>query len=696
MKTKLYTKMTGFVTAVMLTASLASCMSESSDDVKTNAQGRFTLNISSMPVGAGTRTVTNISGTDAQTGTKGDGEKTINRLVMAVYDASNSNARLMGKSFTSATGTAFQVTETFNSGGLAEGDPVVVAANIPEAKLATYAAYTPMSSFVGATLTLEEALTPGTAGTLNASDLPMYGKGSVTADANEGEGNFSATVNLRHLVAKVALNSLKVDFSQTLHTSATFTPEAIFLINVPEKIDMQVDADGNYQYQPTVTDFYQGEANNWSTDASANQRKFADYLGTGAITETALSSANTTMTNKYWLYTLPNNNDTYKTKLVIKGQYSIDGSEAAKHDAYYAVTLGKSTSDQTVQINTIYQVSVIIKGDGADSPYDAIPSYQDLQATVTAADWTESGSVITAGTAGMSYAGVPTDAPQVGDLYFSDGTWGTRAEYPSKTPIGIVFSTSTSAADQALGYNRGYVMALKNVDYYAAGGPGAVSGATDRWILKSGWCADIANVDGASHNLRGVSVTGEAYKTALAAVQGDMDGLTHCLTAKAAAEASANYTLADLYAINTAMTYFEAQVKAPASTAQLPNSGWYLPSIGQQYQWVVGLGNAHTTATWTADSQNPPKYWYVNGGSKVAGTAINAAMTNAGLIEGTDFDKFRNNTTDGNVGEYFWSSTERTGSHPFHLSFPASGNLHLYGNDDKSYATSQVRAVLAF
>ena len=298
--------MTGFVTAVMLAASLASCMSESSDDVKTNAQGRFTLNISSMPVGAGTRTVTNISGTDAQTGTKADGEKTINRLVMAVYDASNSDARLMGKAVPSATGTAFQVRETFASGGLAEGDPVVVAANIPETKLTTYAEYDPMSSFVGATLTLQEALTPGTAGTLDASDLPMYGKGSVTADADDSEGNFSATVNLRHLVAKVALNSLKVDFSQTLHTSATFTPEAIFLINVPEKIDMQVDADGNYQYQPTVTYFYQGEADNWSTDASANQRKFADYLGTGAITETALSSANTTMTNKYWLYTLPN------------------------------------------------------------------------------------------------------------------------------------------------------------------------------------------------------------------------------------------------------------------------------------------------------------------------------------------------------------------------------------------------------
>ena len=684
--------MTGVVTAVMLTASLASCMSESSDDVKTNAQGRFTLNISSMPVGAGTRTVTKISGTDAQTGTKADGEKTINRLVMAVYDASNSDALLMGKAVPSPTGTAFQVTQTFASGGLAEGDPVVVAANIPESKLTSYAAYDPMSSFVGAPLTLEEALTPGTAGTLNASDLPMYGKGSVTAD--DSEGNFSATVNLRHLVAKVALNSLTVDFSQTLHTSASFTPEAIFLINVPEKIDMQVDADGNYLYQPTVTDFYQGEANNWSTDASANQRKFADYLGTGAITETALSSANTTMINKYWLYTLPNNSDTYKTKLVIKGKYSIDGSEAAKHDAYYAVPLGKSTSDQTVQINTIYQVSVTIKGDGADSPYDAIPNYQDLQATVYAADWTESGSVITAGTGGMSYAGVPSDAPVVGDLYFSDGTWGTKAEYPSKTPIGIVFSTSTSAADQALGYNRGYVMALRNVVYDA--------NAAEPWKLSNGWCADIANVDGASHNLREVSVTGEAYKTDLAAVQGDMDGLTHCLTAKAAAEASANYTLADLYAIYAATTTYEAQVKAPASTAQLPNSGWYLPSIGQQYLWLTNLAGLSTSSSWTADTQNPIRYWYITGAAPGAAQtnaiALNAALTTAGLTAGTDFDAFTKTEDPNDTSKYecFWSSTERTGSYPFNLDFDTNGNLYLDGSNGKSDADRQVRAVLAF
>lgn len=686
--------MISLAAVAMLSASLASCVSETSDDTRQSAgsQGRLTINISSTPVG--TRAATKISSTSSQAGTKSDNEKTINRLVMAVYDNSASYALLMGKSVSSAAGTTYSDTKEFATGGLADGDSIVVAANIPSDQLATYADYTPMSNFTGNTLTIAQALTPATSGTLSESDLPMFGKSAVTAD--DTDGNFSATVNLRHLVAKVALNSLSVDFSATAHTSASFTPEAIFLINVPEKIDMQITATGGYCYAPTITNYYQGEADSWTSHASASQRQYADYLGTGNITEAALNSSNTSMTNIYWLYTLPNRSNTYQTKLVIKGQFSIDGTEARKHDAYYAIALGSSTTDLEVQMNTIYQVTATIKGDGASDAYSAIPAYQNLVSTVTTSDWTESGSVVTAGTGGMTYTGVPADDPVVGDLYFSDGTWGTLAEFPTKTPIGIVFSTSTSAADQALGYNRGYVMALRNVDYYAAGGPGAVSGATDRWILKSGWCADIANVDGASHNLRGVSVTGEAYKTAWAAVQGDMDGLTHCQTAKTAAEASANYTLADLYAINAAMTYFEAQVHAPVSTDQLPNSGWYLPSIGQQYQWVVGLGNAHTTATWTADSQNPPRYWYVNGGSQAAGTAINTAMENAGLTEGTDFDKFRNNTTDGNVGEYFWSSTERTAEYPFYLTFDTDGYLYLDGSNVKSYATRQVRAVLAF
>ena len=663
---------------VLLAASLTSCVQESTENISSGkSEGRLTLNITSAPVGAQTRTVTNLNSATAQGTTKSDGEKTINRLVMAVYDNSDSYARLMGKSVSSASGTSYSAIENFATGGLASGDSIVVAANIPSAKLDTYAAYTPMSSFIGATLSISEALTPGTSGTLSATDLPMFGKGAVAATATDGE--YTADITLRHLVAKVALNSLTCDFSNTAHTAATFKPTSIFLINVPENIDMQITASGGYQYKVANTDFYQGEADSWSTN---DQRKFAEYLGTGAITETALSNGST-MTNKYWLYTLPNKDATYNTKLVIKGTYSIDGTAAREHDAYYAVDLGSSTTVHRVEMNTVYNISVTIKGDGAKDAYSAIPAYQEMTATIDAEDWTESGSVVTAGTGGMAYSGVPTEDPIVGDLYFSDGTWGTKAEYPGKTPIGIVFSITTSPTDQAAGYSRGYVMALTNVVYD--------SNAAEPWKLSGGWCAAA---------YQSTQVTSTLYTT-LATVQGDLDGRTHCEDVKTYCSTN-SVALSDMYAVYAATTTYEAQVKAPASTAQLPNSGWYLPSIGQQYLWLTNLAGLSTSSSWTADTQNPIRYWYITGAAPGAAQtnaiALNAALTTAGLTAGTDFDAFTKTEDPNDTSKYecFWSSTERTEGYPFNLNFDTSGILFLHGNTDKSNANRQVRAVLAF
>lgn len=695
------------LSALLLSAALGSCAYESEKaESPTFEKGTFTLNVTTGSVGAATtRTVTSISSDAALTDTKADAEKKVSSLVWGIYHAAagdDQGKKVLSKTWTTPgeSQTAFTVSnQNFGSGALRfeANDHVLVAANLSATELAAYAALTTKTDFQQKKLGIREALTGGT-GALDPSKLPMFGTSTVTADT---ETEFSSNVTVNHLVAKVTLNSLSVNFTGTGHASATFKPLEVFLINVPDELTMEYDGTNYTPTGLTLTNLYQGENHDWTAHASADKRVYADYLGTGTVYDETLDGT-ATYSKRYSLYTMPYNftetsvtNASDNTRLVIKGEYRPSGGTAAVEPMYYAVNLNNGTGDYKIKPNTHYKVTATIKGPGADNAYDAIPLYQNFTANVDYEEWTEEATTATIGNGGINWSNTQRD-PVVGDLYFSDGTWGTKAEYPSKTPIGIVFSTSTSAADQALGYNRGYVMALRNVDYYAAGGPGAVSGATDRWILKSGWCADIANVDGASHNLRGVSVTGEAYKTALAAVQGDMDGLTHCQTAKTAAEASANYTLADLYAINAAMTYFEARVKAPASTAQLPNSGWYLPSIGQQYQWVVGLGNAHTTATWTADSQNPPRFWYVNGGSQAAGTAINTAMENAGLTEGTDFDKFRNNTTDGNVGEYFWSSTERTEGYPFNLRFSANGNLSFGGNDDKSDADRQVRAVLAF
>lgn len=176
----------------------------------------------------------------------------------------------------------------------------------------------------------------------------------------------------------------------------------------------------------------------------------------------------------------------------------------------------------------------------------------EVGATTAITDWAENGSVTIN----------PQRAARVGDLYFSDGTWGTAAENPGKTPIGIVFCTPTSAKDQALGYYQGYVMALKD--------------AND----ATNWCVSA---------LQSTAVTDVLYnytvKSDLWLITTDLDGLTHCNTALSGNAQS------DLTAINAAKTYIPA---APASTSLLPNSGWYLPSIGQLYQWLIAFASSST------------------------------------------------------------------------------------------------------
>ena len=264
-------------------------------------------------------------------------------------------------------------------------------------------------------------------------------------------------------------------------------------------------------------------------------------------------------------------------------------------------------------------------------------------------------------------------AARVGDLYFSDGSWGTASEFPDKTPIGIVFCTPTSAKDQALGYHQGYVMALKRAN----------SGAN-----VANWCAAA---------LQSTKVTDVLYGSTDQPVQwgnitSDLDGLTHCNTA------TSTYTLSNLTAINAAKNYTPA---APTSTSYLPNSGWYLPSIGQQYQWLIAFAssgsyydNIKNYGNWTWRSTyadfylNNATYSDASGNTATAiNTYINGKLsTSANQAHYESFAK----------GHYLWSSTERAEGYAFSLSFSTGGNLGLSGGAGKSSTYRQVRPVLAF
>ena len=564
--------------------------------------------------------------------------------------------------------TAFTVSnQNFGSGALRfeANDNVLVAANLSETLLTAYADLTTKTDFQQKKLGIREALTGGT-GALNSSKLPMFGTSTVTADT---ETEFSSNVTVNHLVAKVTLNSLSVNFTGTGHASATFKPLEVFLINVPDELTMEYDGTN---YTPTglaLANLYQGEADTWSGNA---KRTFADYLGTGTVYEQTLDDDDT-YSKRYSLYTMPYNftetsvtNASDNTRLVIKGEYRPSGGTAAVDPMYYAVNLNNGTGDYKIKPNTHYKVTATIKGPGADNAYDAIPLYQNFTANVDYEEWTEEATTATVDNGGtISWSNTQRD-PVVGDLYFDDGSWGTAEEMPTKTPIGIVFKVGTTTADQALGFTHGYVMALKK--------------ANEDVALASGWGTDK-------------TITATQLGFDLDKVKTDYDGLSHCIAYKTANGESYD----GLYAMKAANEYTPA---APTPAGAYTNSGWYLPSIGQQYLWLIEftkgdgiLANAKVTdgTTWSPTSGS---YWTAgNTNSKEVCKTINAYVK--AKLSTTENQALYQNFNEAG-GDYLWSSSWRIAGYPFSLNFGTGGSLYLAGDIASSNADRRVRAVLAF
>lgn len=139
--------------------------------------------------------------------------------------------------------------------------------------------------------------------------------------------------------------------------------------------------------------------------------------------------------------------------------------------------------------------------------------------------------------------------PKVGDYYYADGTWSTDLN-AQKTAIGIIFSTTTTAADKAQGWKNGYVVALKQASVGAQWG-------------SSQWSTYDA---------------GDTYTTSATAAT-DMEGYTK--TQHLLAKQTSTLTFD---AAQAAVNYCNS-VPAPDGT-----SGWFLPSSGQWTEIFVGLG----------------------------------------------------------------------------------------------------------
>lgn len=690
MNTK-YIKILSVVFMAVAAVGVSSCTLDSTEEAVTGKQqgSDIVLNIRTTSVSNQTRSATVISnGYDSNNKTSvTTSEMMMTNLTVGLFKSTGSTLDIKEVDI-EGTGEEISSQKTISStysSGLpdaqkpANGDLVRVAINLPPSVVAAVKNKTEdawdvssANNFKATDLTIDQALDMDNDGDVNPAELPMVGNSTIAF--NSIADKWESTVTVHHLVSKVTLASLSVDFSTTKHTAASFTPTEIFLVGVPDKINLDMN-DGTYAFsQGAYAGYYQGESTN-----ATNQK---DYLGTGTgIAAVTMNASHTSYGTAYTLYTLPNNNAAGNlTFLVIKGTYSSDGQAWNSKTVYYPVFIGAKTTN-VVQPNAHYVVNATIKGDGASSIADlasvttatlsnAVPSaIQDLDVQVTVTDFDDESVTATFTNSGIiSYQGLPDPVP--GDLLFADGTWGTLDMFPDKTPVAIVFSTNVSAADYAAGFQRGYAIALKDVS----------SSATMAWSTESVQLGTNENGHPA------VDISNQTKLNAYVASGRYMDGRTETNLITA----TANYNQTVYPAAYAAVTTYESEVAHPAGT-----SGWYLPSIGQQYEWIKFFGGINTNPDqWR--TEHCDCYWT----SKATSTAsaFNTAAKNCLKNTGATVNKSNMWTDIAGSGGYYWASTEsaKGAGCAFHLNFGTDGKLYLSGSYTKSRTDLRVRPVLAF
>ena len=419
-----------FLAALLLAGALTSCEHKEllvpESKYYGNSKGSLIININSNPLGETRATVINDEISDA---TRLADEKTISTMALGVFDATGATKKDY-QYLTDLTGTATNwktVTSLKDKEDMVAGDMVYCVINVTQEVSDLLEAATTAEDFCKVASTIDQSLifTDGGAyandGTnIDAKKLPMYGSGAVTQAADNSK-NFEVTINAKHMLAKVTLNSLTVSEVG----SNTFTPKAIFLINVPEKLDFNFSTDGDeeaYQYTALNANFYQGEsaavaASTKVTDNNLTTRNYRDYLGTGALSIAAISST-VPMAEKFTFYTMPNNT-AEPTRLVIYGDW-YDASTTTTTPVWYtldlknvdytvypaSLTLGLYPNRHYVVDVDIQRIGAVIDDDDATGAYTGLSTAQTVHSTYSLQDWDDGSKTSTFGGNGNA----PTEA----------------------------------------------------------------------------------------------------------------------------------------------------------------------------------------------------------------------------------------------------------------------------------------------
>lgn len=307
----------GFLALAAVALWFTSCSSEdvASGTNQGNQESILLLSFNTGNMGTRGATTTNLTAD----------EKKINDMTIGIYSSDGQRLRTVQKltkadSEGEATpgsnkfymdGSGNAVAKIVTTAALTAGDQVLVAANTGSADFSKKGT---ADGFKSVEIDATTALTGTSAGTaLTAATLPKFGTSSGKLQAGSNKSEFSASdIKLKNLVSKITLQSISVDFAADgPYASATFEPQEMYLVSVPNKM----------QFSETAW------INNPDSYFSGNDKGFLKVTlstpsGEGASKVLSVNNSKFTGTATDVLYTIPNSNtEANKTVLVIKGQF---------------------------------------------------------------------------------------------------------------------------------------------------------------------------------------------------------------------------------------------------------------------------------------------------------------------------------------------------------------------------------------
>ena len=359
-------------------------------------------------------------------GPAGNDENQINRITVGIFSSDGNTLRTIVElgsgdgtknTFKSETNGA---STTIVTNSLTDGDLIKVAVNAPKnhfvgiKKASDFQAKSEDASV--ALLTKADDSQETTKEACN-NNVPMYGEGILTPKNTGDNSVFKVSgdkVTVKHMLAKVTLESLGVDFKAgSAYANAEFTPVAAFLINVPDKMDFTTNVWNSgaallHGWSAYDTSDATNCTFNYATGNSGSGT-YAQYLTTENLTSATplsgtASSGTATSTAKAWFYTLPNEKvddgatNTSNTKLVIAGKFKENTGSAAEM-VYYSLPINATYDASThkyvkpaagdgsafqVCPNQNYKCSVIIRTKGSSNPNTNLtPQEAEIKVEVT-------------------------------------------------------------------------------------------------------------------------------------------------------------------------------------------------------------------------------------------------------------------------------------------------------------------------